>query len=675
MKIIIKICNAFLIVVFCLSSNIYASYRKGHLIVKLKDVKDIRNAFSILNNRYKIQKQFQNHAYLISLKDKSESNLFDIKDKLEMDKRIQYVELDYVVNSSNIIPNDPLILEQYALKVMYLKDAWSITTGSKKIIVAVLDTGIKYSHPDISLNIWNNPHESGFDINGREKKSNGIDDDNNGYIDDFMGWNFFGNDNDPDDDSYNGHGTHVAGIIGARGNNYLGISGINWNISLMPIKFLNSRGSGHISDAALALEYAIKNGADISNMSFGTFEYSQTLYEMLKIAEDKGHLVAAAAGNQPRNTDLYAYYPSNYCLSNIISVAATNASMELASFSTWGKMYVDIAAPGSEILSLSNWQNRYRLLSGTSMAAPQISGILALIKSKYPHLDYLEIKHRLLNGGTLLDSLTGKVSTGAIANAEKSLEIDLISPNKVDLISIVRSVPTSIEVEFLESGDDGSSGIASNYFGLISSTKKDNYKKTSFSYKKSNGKLRGKFIGLPLNQSFFLKIIAIDNVGNIGETSDVLQIDSQNVDILYENDGSNMNGIEADNPWGIEIRNSESWFSDSPYFAYENYVESSIIFPEIKVSKKRIWLSFQAHHCLDAKDQFGDYLYVEFLSMKGRWLNIAKIVGLKKATYYNIEIPKEIGQKKIKFRFRMSSDFADNRDGVLINKIILYQIK
>jgi thermitase len=229
--------------------------------------------------------------------------------------------------------------------------AWDLETGSHGIVIAVIDSGVAYDHPDLNNNVW---------VNTDEVANNGIDDDNNGYIDDVYGWDFVNNDNNPSDyssDLYgDGHGTHVAGTIAAQGNNDIGVCGVMWRAQIMPLQIfdlfqINTFDNKIIQlvNIILALEYAVDNNAKIINCSFGGPLSSQFVYDAISLANQKGVLVIVAAGNDGSNNDLYPNYPASYDLPNIITVAATNESDELSSYSNYGQQTVDIAAPGGSI--------------------------------------------------------------------------------------------------------------------------------------------------------------------------------------------------------------------------------------------------------------------------------------------------------------------------------------
>jgi subtilisin family serine protease len=239
-------------------------------------------------------------------------------------------------------------------------DAWEISTGGEEVTIAVIDSGVAYSHPDLTSNIWTNPGEDPWSDPNDPTTGNGIDDDSNGKVDDWRGWDFVDGDNDPMD--YNGHGTHVAGTIAARGSNGEGITGVLWRAKMMSLRFLNADGVGWVSDAIDAIEYAVEKGARVINASWVTTSFSQSLLYAIQLCRDRGVLVVAAAGNTAANTDANPFYPASYALPNIISVAATDQRDNLASFSNWGLSTVDVAAPGVTIYS--TWPPSWHSIGG-----------------------------------------------------------------------------------------------------------------------------------------------------------------------------------------------------------------------------------------------------------------------------------------------------------------------
>lgn len=342
---------------------------------------------------------------------------------------IAFVEPDFAINRT-LFPNDPSFSQLWGLHNtgqssgladadIDAPEAWDKTTGSRSVIIGVIDSGIDVNHPDLAANIWRNPGE----IAG-----NGIDDDANGYVDDVTGWDFASNDNNPEDG--NGHGTHVAGTIGAVGNDGRGVAGVNWQVSLLPLKFLDASGSGSTSGAIAAINYAtaLRNrGVNIvaTNNSWGGGGFSSGLQTAIQNHANAGILFVAAAGNDSANNDTTASYPANYPISNIISVAALDRSDRLASFSNYGATKVHIGAPGVSIYSTTP-NNQYATYSGTSMATPHVTGVAGLLAAANPQATAAEIRSAILQSAVPIASLAGKTTTGGRLNAAAAL--DRIAP-------------------------------------------------------------------------------------------------------------------------------------------------------------------------------------------------------------------------------------------------------
>ena len=324
----------------------------------------------------------------------------------------EYCEPNFKVHVATV-PNDPAFNSVWGLSSSTGIDApsaWAKTTGSSDVVVAVIDTGIDYTHADLAANVWTNPVE----IAG-----NGIDDDGNGYIDDVHGINASSGTGNPMDD--NGHGTHVSGTIGAVGNNGVGVSGVNWNVKMMGLKFLDSSGSGSVSDAIEAINYMVsmktKHSINIvaANNSWGGGGYSKGLYDAVAKARDAGIIFVAAAGNEGVDNDASPSYPASLDLSNVVTVAAIDQNQNLAYFSNYGANTVEIAAPGVSIMSTLPGGG-YGNLSGTSMATPHVTGAIALLYSAEPTLSADQAIQRLYSSGVQLSSLSGMVSSGRTLN-------------------------------------------------------------------------------------------------------------------------------------------------------------------------------------------------------------------------------------------------------------------
>jgi subtilisin family serine protease len=358
---------------------------------------------------------------------------------------VQYAERDHVVHAL-LNPND---YEFVNGDLWHLKnngqfggvvdadidatDAWDTLTSASNIVVAVLDSGIHTTHQDLAPNLWRNPGE----IPG-----NGVDDDGNGYVDDVFGINTLATNGVPEDDF--GHGSHVAGILGAVGNNNVGVAGICWRVQIMACKFLDVHGNGSVSDAVKCIDYARTNGANIINLSWGDPSFaSQALYDAIDSARAAGIIVVCACGNSGANNDATPLYPASYNLDNIIAVAATTRSDTLANFSCYGATSVDLGAPGQEVVSCwTGSDNNYTVYSGTSMAAPMVAGACALVWARFRSENYHQIISRILNHVDPLPALAGKCVSGGRLNVWKAItapencfirNIHIIAPGNVAL--------------------------------------------------------------------------------------------------------------------------------------------------------------------------------------------------------------------------------------------------
>jgi subtilisin family serine protease len=341
---------------------------------------------------------------------------------------VEFAEPNYEINlEANegplvpVLPHDPQFNDQWALANSGQRGgkqgadisatlAWATTTGTDKVVVAVLDTGVDYTHEDLVENMWIRPATMAP-----------YHDDELGTIDDLNGFNAIDTAADPMDD--NGHGTHCAGIIGAEGENNIGIAGVNWKVQIMPLKFLNAGGSGSTKDAIEAINYVInrkKAGVNVRiiSASWGSTMKSRALGDVIRKAYENDILFVAAAGNSSVDNDRTPHYPSSY--PNVVSVAALDRNDQLASFSNFGVKSVMIGAPGVDILS--TWlDNEYEEKSGTSMATPVVSGVGALILSKHPETSAEDLSKRLMNSTDPIIALKGKTVTGGRINAAKAI--------------------------------------------------------------------------------------------------------------------------------------------------------------------------------------------------------------------------------------------------------------
>lgn len=372
---------------------------------------------------------------------------------------------DKVEDEPSALFNDPAINQAWGLKKSDAARAWSVTKGSRDIVVAVIDTGIDVKHEDLISNLWKNPGESGKDANGNDKATNDIDDDGNGFKDDVYGWNFVSNNSKLDDN--HGHGTHIAGIIGAQAGNNKGITGIAPEVSLMILKYYDPKvpGTDNLKNTILAIRYAVKMGAHIINYSGGGTEFSQEEHDAVAEAQKKGILFVAAAGNERSNSDQHHYYPADYKLSNIISVTAIDPATQVLASSNYGVETVDIAAPGQNILSCLPG-NSYGYMTGTSQATAFATGAAALVMAHKQSFRAEDVKKYILATGDAQTQLASKTRTSRQLNLYKALTI-LDSGISVSGVSVVNTqkkftIETKKGAKAPSEGDPAAEGMDSS---------------------------------------------------------------------------------------------------------------------------------------------------------------------------------------------------------------------
>ncbi|MCK6573493.1 S8 family serine peptidase [Myxococcota bacterium] len=366
-------------------------------------------------------------------------------DLLAVEGETLYAEPNYLVTAYET-PDDPRYGELWGMPKIGAPAAWDHTTGSADVLVAVIDTGLDYTHPDLRDNAWRNPGETA---------GNGRDDDGNGYVDDVYGWDFCNNDADPMDD--HGHGTHCAGTITGRGDNGLGVAGVSWRARVMGLKFLCANGSGSTYGASLAVRYAADVGATFTSNSWGGGGFSQALYDTILYAQSRNQLFVAAAGNDGKNLDVTNGYPAGYDLPNIVSVAASDGNDAKASFSNYGATRVDLAAPGVGILSTLPG-DRYAAWSGTSMATPHVAGALALYYAAYPAATWSGARDALLAAVDPVAAWRGVVATGGRLNVGRMLAGVAPPPPAPTNVSVVADGPDGLKVAWQAPADPSVTG-------------------------------------------------------------------------------------------------------------------------------------------------------------------------------------------------------------------------
>ncbi|MEW6168235.1 MAG: PKD domain-containing protein, partial [Pseudomonadota bacterium] len=373
--------------------------------------------------------------------------------QLLLDPDVERVEPNYLVHTT-AVPSDPSFSLQWGLRNTGANGgapgadidavpAWDLQTGSASVVIAVIDTGVDIVHPDLADNIWINPGEIA---------DNGIDDDGNGYADDVHGYDFLAETGDVSDT--NGHGTNVASIAAAVGNNGVGVAGVAWGARIMPLKFADQNGAGDIADAVRAIAYAVENGARIINASWGGYGESEALRDAAAAATAAGALVVAGAGNDGSDNDVTPFYPASF--EDVISVAATTPLDAKAAFSNFGRNSVDLGAPGEDIFGAFP-EGRYAYFSGTSMAAPHVSGAAALLLAQLPDLTVSGLKALLLDRAEQTVAMRGVTGTSARLNAANALDCDentvvMGVRTPADAFAVLAGDPTLVRVQLTRCG-------------------------------------------------------------------------------------------------------------------------------------------------------------------------------------------------------------------------------
>jgi subtilisin family serine protease len=538
-------------------------------------------------------------------------------------------------------------------------EAWLKTTGSNDVVVAVIDTGVDYNHPDLKDNIWTNPGEIPGD---------GIDNDGNGVIDDIHGYNAFADNGDPMDG--HSHGTHCSGTIAGQGNNGQGVAGVAWDAKIMGVKIFADNGST-TSDAILrGILYAAKNGARITSNSWGGGGANQAIKEAF---EKSTAFHVMAAGNDGRDVDRRENYPSGYEMSNSISVAATDRNDKLASFSNYGVKEVDLGAPGVQTYSTIP-NGRYGFKSGTSMATPHVSGAAVMMVAHNPGITNEELKAGLMNGGDKIASLRGKTVSGGRLNIANSLENDKIAPGEIRDFKSKALSAGSIGVSFLASGDDGYNGTASSYEVRVSEqpiqTLEQFLQATPYDVSKPSeaGTKESMTINVaPSTQEreMHVAVRAFDNLSNASPFAHQT-ITMPTADLAYaEPVELDTKGWTTEGSWGIETPQGRVVFSDSPGELSRSQANDSITSPTVDLAKfQGSALMFDTEFKLE---QEFDQVHLEAAKVAAEgaeqsWVELATYTGTASKTDEVVDLSAFDGEQ-VQFRFRLTTDQSYTEDG------------
>ena len=633
--------------------------------------------------------------------DKGAMMLLDLDSKLSVaeamvlmqdDPRVDVVATNDILKSFGKESNpsqgspDDLTEEQWGLKNtgqangtagvdIGAESAWQVTKGSRSgPIVAVIDSGVQVNHPDLAANIFTNTQEIAGD---------GIDNDQNGVVDDVHGYNAAADSGNPKDD--NGHGTHVAGTVGAVGGNGKGVVGVSQEAQILPIRFLGEEGSGTTADSIKAVLYASKMGARITNNSWGGNQFNQLLFDVLA---DSPALHICAAGNEAYDNDLRPVYPASYELDNIVSVAAHDRNGDFPKFSNRGETTVDVAAPGVSILSTYKG-GKYKLLDGTSMASPHVAGAAALIATEFPEITNHDLRFRLENNLEALPEKFGsRIVTGGRINVGLALEPDVLAPAQVDELQGEATSATQISLNWLATGDDAKEGRATAYDlrytngplmgdGSSRGALFANASRIETNRPKNSGEEESvSFEVTPsgVDRTLSVGLQALDNVANRSEL-EVLKIQVPAAKVALEDlvDSNDESLFDLGEHWKkVTDADGRSVYTDSPdgdYPADREAVLTSKPF-SLKGFAKPV-LYFDLKHDVEQKhDEFR--VEVEKDGWFGKsWKEVASFDGKSDWTTRKLDLTRFTGKDDVRIRFVMESDRDRNRDGVSLDNIVL----
>jgi len=537
--------------------------------------------------------------------------------------------------------------------------AWSVQTGKTDgPVIAVIDTGVDYTHPEIAGNIWNNPDKNAPDQHG---------------------YDFVNNDPDPMDD--HSHGTHVSGTIGAKGNNGAGIVGVNWDAQIMGLKFLSAGGSGSTADAVRAVLYASEKGARITSNSWGGGVFNQALYDALK-ASPALHIFAA--GNSAGDNDTRPSYPASYDLDNIVAVAASDRNDNKASFSCWGKRSVDVAAPGKDILSSVPGPD-YKVYSGTSMATPHVAGVAGLIASTFPGITNDQIKSRLMNGVDRLPQWNNVVASGGRLNAANALETDTVAPAAPGDFRAVHAGSTQVQLEWTASGDDNWTGSASAYELRWSErpiVDDPSVREGAVSFEAANvvqtdapqaaGTIENAAFSLtPSGQerTIYVALKIVDNVGNKSVMIPArVTVPAATVAFEDKMEGGTENWV-AEQPWTLVDDGAQGkvWSSNATG-TQDNDANTSLTTRRIDLSTlKNASLNFMLKK--DLEDGF-DFLNLEISEDGQNWTGLDKTSGSSDWAPQSLDLKPYEG-KTIQLRWRVQTDGSVNSAGIKLDNVVI----
>ena len=540
--------------------------------------------------------------------------------------------------------------------------AWSTTQGSKDVVMAVIDTGVDYNHPELRNNMWTNPGEIPGD---------GLDNDGNGVIDDVHGYNAPDQTGDPMD--RHSHGTHVAGTMAAEGDNGKNIVGVNWKSSIMAVKIFDD--NGRTSSAAIlrGIAYASDNGARITNNSWGGGGSNKLIKEAFA-KSDAFHVMAA--GNDGANNDKNGFFPANYGLPNMISVAATDRKDGIASFSNYGKTTVDIGAPGVDIYSTIPG-GRFGNKSGTSMASPHVAGVAGLLVANNPSITNEEIRSQLMNGADRISSLRNKTVTGGRLNAANALENDKVAPGEIRGLAGKADSTNQVSLNFLAPGDDGFEGQASSYEVRVSDQPIQTLQQflaaspvavSKPSEAGASEQLKISVAPSGEEQNLHFAVQAFDNLNNASPMARTQVLVPAADSAFSESVEVDTQGWTTEGNWGIETVDGRTVFSDSPGELYPNQADFSLTSPVISLAgMESSTLVFEREHKIE---QGWDQVHLEVAEAgeDQKWVEVHSYTGEAARGSDQIDLSAFDG-KDVQVRFRQTSDQSFALDGFSLDNV------
>lgn len=573
--------------------------------------------------------------------------------RLQQDPRVEYAAPN-TLYQMDTLPDDPL--KVVGLEKIQAPAAWQITTGSRNgPVVAVLDTGVDFTHPDLAANMW---------TNRAEVPGNAIDDDGNGLVDDVHGCDAARNTGDsvPKEE----HGSHCAGTIGAVGNNGQGISGVNWQARLMGINIFDGFGASAVS-IARALNYAARMGARVASCSFGGGVFNPIVYEAFR---NSPMLHICAAGNHAKDGDARPHYPANFELDNIVSVAATDNSDQLARFSNYGKIGVDLAAPGVDVLSTVPGGG-YQPLSGTSMATPMVSGVAALVATAFPSASNQEIRLRLLGGVDRVASLSGKVATGGRLNARRALEQDLAAPAAPQGLTAQAEGSSQIVLSWRAPGDDGDQGQATAY-ELRCLMEGEELTVPLPPPQQAGAQETARLSLMPASQPRRLSygLRALDNAANAGPEQRV-EVNLPAARLALETAAGSLSDWSPQGSWQVaQVPGLGPVWTDSSVGEYANNQDISLTSRPFSLAGMRgSKLYFESRSSIEREK---DALTVELSGDGGKtWKTARSLDGDRPWKIDEVDLSAWDGQKNLQLRFRLKSDATGTRDGMDLGRVVV----